>query len=32
LLLGRRFQPFGNLFGKLHTDFSLHRGSSLELD
>jgi hypothetical protein len=31
-LLGRGFQPLGDLFGKLHGDFSLHRGSSLELD
>ena len=30
--LGGRFQPFDNLFGESHADFSLHRRSSLELD
>src|SRR5262245_7752997 len=31
-LLGRGLKPFGNLFGKLHSDFSLHRWSSVELN
>jgi hypothetical protein len=30
--LGGRLQPFDDLFRQLHADFSLHRGSSLELD